>query len=159
MNLYNIIFTGSEQALEAARGLLNQAIESNGRDHKVAFPDTAYSLPCIYAATGKKMNCLGDLEGALEIVESLINKIHLLEHALNSGLATALAAEVIEAIKYATSDAPYSEPCAGHITDPIIRSLGVPLVTGDIPGVAVILGECPDSETTAKIIKDYQSKG
>ena len=74
MNLYNIIFTGSEQALEAARGLLNQAIESNGRDHKVAFPDTAYSLPCIYAATGKKMNCLGDLEGALEIVESLINK-------------------------------------------------------------------------------------
>lgn len=159
MNLYNIIFTGSEQALEAARGLLNQAIESNGRDHKVAFPDTAYSLPCIYAATGKKMNCLGDLEGALEIVESLINKTHLLEHALNSGLATALAAEVIEAIKYATSDAPYSEPCAGHITDPIIRSLGVPLVTGDIPGVAVILGECLDSETTAKIIKDYQSKG
>ena len=67
----------------------------------------------------------------LEIVESLINKIHLLEHALNSGLATALAAEVIEAIKYATSDAPYSEPCTGHITDPIIRSLGVPLVTGD----------------------------
>ena len=92
MNLYNIIFTGSEQALEAARGLLNQAIESNGRDHKVAFPDTAYSLPCIYAATGKKMNCLGDLEGDIDIVESLINKTHLLEHALNSGLATALAA-------------------------------------------------------------------
>ncbi|NJI22857.1 CO dehydrogenase/CO-methylating acetyl-CoA synthase complex subunit beta, partial [Aeromonas veronii] len=39
------------------------------------------------------------------------------------------------------------------------RSLGVPLVTGDIPGVAVVLGECPDSETAAKVIKDYQSKG
>ena len=64
---------------------------------KVSFPDTAYSLPCIYAATGKKMNCLGELEGALDIIE-LINKTHLLEHALNSGLATALAAEVIEAI-------------------------------------------------------------
>ncbi len=47
MNLYNIIFTGSEQALESARGLLNQAIESNGREHTVSFPDTAYSLPCI----------------------------------------------------------------------------------------------------------------
>ena len=45
------------------------------------------------------MNCLGDLEGALEIVESLINRTHLLEHAFNSGLATALAAEVIEAYK------------------------------------------------------------
>ncbi|HBL5246644.1 TPA: CO dehydrogenase/CO-methylating acetyl-CoA synthase complex subunit beta [Clostridioides difficile] len=159
MNLYNIIFTGSEQALGAAQAMLAEAIEKNGKEHKVAFPDTAYSLPCIYAATGQKMNTLGDLEGALEVVKSLINRTHLLEHAFNAGLATALAAEVIEALKYSTMDAPYSEPCAGHITDPIIRSLGVPLVTGDIPGVAVVLGECPDAESVAKVIKDYQSKG
>ncbi|EGT2205097.1 acetyl-CoA decarbonylase/synthase complex subunit alpha/beta [Clostridioides difficile] len=159
MNLYNIIFTGSEQALCAAQAMLAEAIEKNGKEHKVAFPDTAYSLPCIYAATGQKMNTLGDLEGALEVVKSLINRTHLLEHAFNAGLATALAAEVIEALKYSTMDAPYSEPCAGHITDPIIRSLGVPLVTGDIPGVAVVLGECPDAESAAKVIKDYQSKG
>ena len=159
MNLYNIIFTGSEQALAAAKGCLAQAIESKGRDHSVAFPDTAYSLPCVYAATGKKMNTLADLEAALEIVESLISRTHLLEHALNAGLATALASEIIEAIKYSLDDAPYSEPCAGHITDPIIRSLGVPLVTGDIPGVAVVLGECPDADTLAKVVKDYQSKG
>ena len=158
-NLYSTVFNGSEQALEAAKGLLNEAIEKHGKDHKVEFPDTAYSLPCIYAATGKKMNNLGDLETALEVVESLINKTHLLEHVFNAGLATALAAEVIEAIKYATNDTPYNEPCAGHITDPIIRSLGVPLVTGDIPGVAVVLGECPDPEIAANIIKDYQSKG
>ncbi|PBE09214.1 acetyl-CoA decarbonylase/synthase complex subunit alpha/beta [Clostridioides difficile] len=159
MNLYNIIFTGSEQALGVAQAMLAEAIEKNGKEHKVAFPDTAYSLPCIYAATGQKMNTLGDLEGALEVVKSLINRTHLLEHAFNAGLATALAAEVIEALKYSTMDAPYSEPCAGHITDPIIRSLGVPLVTGDIPGVAVVLGECPDAESAAKVIKDYQSKG
>ncbi|WP_131035274.1 acetyl-CoA decarbonylase/synthase complex subunit alpha/beta [Clostridioides difficile] len=159
MNLYNIIFTGSEQALGAAQAMLAEAIEKNGKEHKVAFPDTAYSLPCIYAATGQKMNTLGDLEGALEVVKSLINRTHLLEHAFNAGLATALAAEVIEALKYSTMDAPYSEPCAGHITDPIIRSLGVPLVTGDIPGVAVVLGECPDAESAAKVIKDYQPKG
>lgn len=159
MNLYNIIFTGSEQALGAAKGMLADAISQHGKEHPVAFPDTAYSLPCIYAATGQKMNTLGDLEGALTIVESLINRTHLLEHALNSGLATALAAEVIEAIKYATMEEPYAAPCAGHVSDPIIRSLGVPLVTGDIPGVAVVLGECPDAETAAKIVKDYQSKG
>ncbi|HBH1586219.1 TPA: CO dehydrogenase/CO-methylating acetyl-CoA synthase complex subunit beta [Clostridioides difficile] len=159
MNLYNIIFIGSEQALGAAQAMLAEAIEKNGKEHKVAFPDTAYSLPCIYAATGQKMNTLGDLEGALEVVKSLINRTHLLEHAFNAGLATALAAEVIEALKYSTMDAPYSEPCAGHITDPIIRSLGVPLVTGDIPGVAVVLGECPDAESAAKVIKDHQSKG
>ncbi len=82
MNLYNIIFTGSEQALGAAQAMLAEAIEKNGKEHKVAFPDTAYSLPCIYAATGQKMNTLGDLEGALEVVKSLINRTHLLEHAL-----------------------------------------------------------------------------
>ena len=159
MNLFNIIFTGSQQALDAARGFLNQEIEKHGREHKVAFPDTAYSLPVIYAATGHKMNTLGDLEAALGIVESLIVKEQLLENALNSGLATAVAAEVIEAIKYATMETPYEAPCAGHIADPIIRSLGVPLVTGDIPGVAVVLGECPDAATASKVIKDYQSKG
>ncbi|HQA59587.1 MAG TPA: acetyl-CoA decarbonylase/synthase complex subunit alpha/beta, partial [Tepidanaerobacteraceae bacterium] len=36
---------------------------------------------------------------------------------------------------------------------------GVPLVTGDIPGVAVVIGEAPTAEEAAKIIKDYQSKG
>ncbi|WP_347352313.1 acetyl-CoA decarbonylase/synthase complex subunit alpha/beta, partial [Acetoanaerobium noterae] len=60
---------------------------------------------------------------------------------------------------YYVEEAPYVAPLAGHISDPIIRSLGVPLVTGDIPGVAVVLGECPDAETAAKVIKDYQSKG
>lgn len=159
MNLYNIIFTGSEQALAAAKGMLDETIEKYGRNHKVAFPDTAYSLPCIYAATGQKINTLADLESALGIVESLVNRIHLLEHAFNAGIATALSAEVIEALKYSTMETPYSEPCAGHISDPVIRSLGVPLVTGDIPGVAVVLGECPDSETASKVIKDYQSKG
>ena len=84
MNLYNIIFTGSEQALSAAKGMLADAISQHGKEHPVSFPDTAYSLPCIYAATGQKMNTLGDLEVALTVVESLINRTHLLEHALNS---------------------------------------------------------------------------
>lgn len=158
MNLFKTIFTGSNQALEAATGLVNGLVESKGRDFKVAFPDTAYSLPIIYAATGKKVTNLGELQEALEIVKSLINETYKLEHALNAGLATAVAAEIIEAAKYVDA-APYSEPCVGFVPDPVIRSLGVPLVTGDIPGIAVILGECPDAETAAKVIKDYQSKG
>lgn len=159
MNLFQTIFTGSNQAVSAAEGLLKQAIEQKGREHKVAFPDTAYALPVIYAATGIKITTLGELEGAIGIVKSLIVEELQLTQALNAGLATAVAAEIIEAIKYAMNETPYEAPCAGHITDPIIRSLGVPLVTGDIPGVAVVLGECSDSATAAKVIKDYQSKG
>lgn len=159
MNLFQTIFTGSKQALQAAEGIVKKAVDEKGRDHKVAFPDTAYSLPVIYAATGKKITTVAELEGALDIVRSLIVEEEMLDKALNSGLATAVAAEIIEAAKYVISDAPYSEPCSGFISDPIIRSFGVPLVTGDVPGVAVVLGEFPDAETAAKVIKDYQSKG
>ncbi|WP_102398954.1 acetyl-CoA decarbonylase/synthase complex subunit alpha/beta [Haloimpatiens massiliensis] len=159
MNLFQTIFTGSNQALEAAKGIVAQAINEKGKECKVAFPDTAYGLPIIFAATGKKITTLEELEGALAVVESLIVQEERLEKALNAGLATAVAAEIIEAAKYVLSETPYTEPCIGFVPDPVIRSLGVPLVTGDIPGIAVVLGECPDSETAAKVIKDYQSKG
>ena len=36
----------------------------------------------------------------------------------------------------------------GFVPDPVIRSLGVPLVTGDIPGVAVVLGKADDAAAT-----------
>ena len=159
MTLFDIIFQGTSDALGATRSVVDAAVAEKGKEHKVAFPDTAYSLPVIYAATGKKISNLGELQEAVAIVESLLVKEQRLENALNSGLGTALAAEIIEAAKYSMQEAPYSAPLAGHITDPVIRSLGVPLVTGDIPGVAVVLGECPDAETASRIIKDYQSKG
>ncbi|ADL07576.1 acetyl-CoA decarbonylase/synthase complex subunit alpha/beta [Thermosediminibacter oceani] len=159
MTLFDIIFTGSKQALEAAKAAVDSAIEKKGSDAKVAFPETAYSLPTIYAATGKKIGNLGELRDVLSIVESLIVPEQNLEKALNAGLATALSAEIIEACKYAVEEKPYSEPCAGFISDAVIRSLGVPLVTGDIPGVAVVIGEAPSVEEAAKIIKNYQNKG
>ncbi len=159
MTLFDIIFQGTSDALSAAKSVVEKAVADKGKEHKVAFPDTAYSLPVIYAATGKKISNLGELQEAVAIAESLLVKEQRLEQALNAGLSTAVAAEIIEAVKYSLEEAPYSAPLAGHISDPIIRSLGVPLVTGDIPGVAVVLGECPDAETAAKIIKDYQSKG
>lgn len=159
MTLFDIIFTGSRQALEAAKATVAAAIEKKGSDARVAFPETAYSLPTIYAATGKKMGNLGELRDALSIVESLIVPEQNLEKALNAGLATALSAEIIEACKYAVEEKPYSEPCAGFISDAVIRSLGVPLVTGDIPGVAVVLGEAPSAQEAAKIIKGYQNRG
>ena len=41
----------------------------------------------------------------------------------------------------------------------MIRELGVPLVTGDIPGVAVILGKAKDAEEAAALVKSYQAQG
>jgi len=159
MSLFKVIFTGSKQALEAAGDVVKKSIEKKGREHKVDFPGTAYTLPVIYAATGNKVTTLGELESALDIVSNLIVEEENLEKALNAGLATAIAAEIIEAVKYATIADPYPSPCVGHIPDPLIRTLGLPLVKGDIPGIAVVLGECPNSTIAGKIIKDYQAKG
>lgn len=160
MNLFQTIFTGSKQALELAESVVKIAIDEKGKDHKVAFPDTAYFLPIIYAATGSKITNLGELESALDVVKSLIVEEEMLDKALNSGLATAVSAEIIEAIKYVNSENPYEDEAGiGFVADPIIRSLGVPLVTGDIPGIAVMLGKAENSENIGKIVKDYQSKG
>ncbi|WP_422446126.1 acetyl-CoA decarbonylase/synthase complex subunit alpha/beta [Thermoanaerobacterium sp. DL9XJH110] len=159
MTLFDIIFTGSEQALSACKSVVEKTVEAFGENEKISFPETAYSLPMIYAATGKKVNTLADLKEVIPIIESLIVKEQSLEKALNAGLATAVAAEVIEACKYTGGKNPYEEPCAGFIPDTVIRSLGVPLVTGDIPGVAVVIGEAPSDEEAAKIIKGYQTKG
>ena len=64
-----------------------------------------------------------------------------------------------EALKYIDGAAPYAEPYYGHLADAIIRELGVPLVTGDIPGVAVILGKAPTAEDAVALVKSYQAQG
>ncbi len=158
--LTDLIYGGSNAVAGLTEGAVKDAIAKYGEDKKVAFPDTAYFLPTIYAATGVKVSKLGDLPACVGVLKSLITNEEDLGAALNAGLATAVGAEIIEALKYVDSDAPYeNESGIGFVPDPIIRSLGVPLVTGDIPGVAVVLGEAEDPEAVAAVVKDYQSKG
>ncbi|UWG95397.1 CO dehydrogenase/CO-methylating acetyl-CoA synthase complex subunit beta [Dehalobacter sp. DCM] len=159
MSLTDIIFAGSKTALQIAEESVAKAIAAKGKDYRVAFPETAYSLPLIYAITGNKTSTLDDLQGGLSLVKALIVEEEDLGKALDAGIATAVAAEIIEAVKFVQDDNPYNPPCFGFITDAVIRSWGVGLVMGDIPGVAVIVGECPDKETASNLIKDYQAKG
>ena len=139
--LTDLIYGGSHAVAGLTEGAVKDAIAKHGADAKVAFPDTAYFLPTIYAATGVKVKTLGDLTACVEVQKSLISDKEDLGEALNAGLATAVGAEIIEALKYVESSEPYANDSGiGFVPDPIIRSLGVPLVTGDIPGVAVVLG-------------------
>ena len=158
--LTDLIYGGSNAVAGLTEGAVNDAIAKHGADTKVAFPDTAYFLPTIYAATGVKVKTLGDLPACVGILKSLISNKEDLGEALNAGLATAVGAEILEALKYVESENPYeNEAGIGFVPDPIIRSLGVPLVTGDIPGVAVVLGKADQTEDVVKVVKDYQSKG
>ena len=158
--LTDLIYGGSNAVAGLTEGAVNAAIEKYGADHPIAFPDTAYFFPTIYAATGVKVKTLGDLVPCVGVLKSLITNQEDLGQALNAGLATAVGAEIIEGLKWAESAEPYAnESGIGFVPDPIIRSLGVPLVTGDIPGVAVVLGKAEDPADVVKVVKDYQSKG
>ena len=158
--LTDLIFAGSNAVAGLTEGAVNDAIAKYGADAPIAFPDTAYFFPTIYAATGVKVAKLGDLPACVGVLKSLISNKPELGDALNAGLATAVGAEIIEGLKYAGGANPYeNEAGIGFVPDPIIRSLGVPLVTGDIPGVAVVLGKADDPAKACDVIKDYQSKG
>jgi len=158
--LTDLIYGGSNAVAGLTEGAVNDAIAKYGADHPIAFPDTAYYFPTIYAATGVKVKTLGDLVPCVGVLKSLITNQEDLGQALNAGLATAVGAEIIEGLKYAEGGNPYeNESGIGFVPDPIIRSLGVPLVTGDIPGVAVVLGKADNAADVVSVVKDYQSKG
>ncbi len=158
--LTDLIYAGSNAVAGLTEGAVNDAIAKYGAEHKIAFPDTAYFFPTIYAATGVKVQKLGDLPACVGVLKSLISGREDLGEALNAGLATAVGAEILEGLKYAEGGDPYAEDSGiGFVPDPVIRSLGVPLVTGDIPGVAVVLGKAECAADVAQVIKDYQSKG
>ena len=158
--LTDLIYGGSNAVAGLTESAVNDAIAKYGADHPIAFPDTAYFFPTIYAATGVKVKTLGDLVPCVGVLKSLITNQEDLGQALNAGLATAVGAEIIEGLKWVEGGNPYENDTGiGFVPDPIIRSLGVPLVTGDIPGVAVVLGKADDAANVVKVVKDYQSKG
>ena len=170
MTLFETVFSGNDAVYGLTENAINSAIEQYGADKAVSFPNTAYSLPCYYAVTGVKVGTLGELKNALGVVKSLMTRENRTHDVFMSGVATALCAEFIEVatalcaefievLKYIDGAAPYEEPCYGHLADAVIRELGVPLVTGDIPGVAVILGKAPTTEDAVALVKSYQAQG
>ncbi len=159
MTLFDRVFSGNDAVFGLTEGAINGAIEKYGEDKAVSFPNTAYCLPCYYAVTGVKVTNLKELKEALGVVKTLMTREQKMNDAFMSGVATALCAEFIEVLKYIDGAAPYEEPCYGHLADAVIRELGVPLVTGDIPGVAVILGKAPSNKEAVELVKSYQAQG
>lgn len=162
MTLLERVFSGSDQMYEIAVKAVDEAIAKFGEDKAVSLPNTAYGLPCLYAFTAKKYTTLKEVkEEALVAIKEMMCHENRLHHGFTSGIATALSAELIETMKYVMNDGnkPYDDKYHGHLSDAEIRELGVPLVTDDIPGVAVLIGPAPTKEIAASLIKGYQAKG
>ncbi|WP_353683276.1 acetyl-CoA decarbonylase/synthase complex subunit alpha/beta [Thermodesulfovibrio sp. 3907-1M] len=117
------------------------------------FPDTAYGLPLIYALEGVKINSLNELKKFFErIKESLTQSNDAITLALNYLYLSeiALAVDYIKGIDK-------SSEFYGFLGDTIQRTLGVQLVDGRIPAVAVLLGRV-ESDKLLSIIKELQEK-
>ena len=158
--LFNRVFDGSDEMFAKAEEEVNKIVAEVGRDAPLTLPSTAYFCACIYAYIGKKVTTTGELQDALADVKAMMLREPRTNSIFQSGVGTAIAAEMIEACKYVKTQTPYEGThYHGHFTDAEVRELGVPLVTGDIPGVAVVLGKADNAEDVVKVVKDYQSKG
>ncbi|HNS77050.1 MAG TPA: acetyl-CoA decarbonylase/synthase complex subunit alpha/beta [Syntrophorhabdus sp.] len=150
------------------------ALERFGPDQEVGFPNTAYYLPIIYAITGIGIKRIGDMRKVLDICKRLIpppvreiSSLPYLAPALDAGMATFFAEEILEAIKYLetpdfyaanSEDLTESSNWLGAANDVIFRKRGVEFVDGTAPGFAAITGAAPDSKTAAKIALELQEK-
>ncbi len=143
-----------------AEAEVNAVVAELGEAAPLTMPSTAYFLACVYAYIGRKVEKVGDLKAALAEVKAMMTRDNRTASIFSSGVGTAIAAELIEACKYARSAAPYEGTTYhGHFSDAEVRELGVPLVTGDIPGFVVMIGLAPSAEEAVETVKGYQSRG
>lgn len=160
--LTDLIYGGSHAVAGLTEGAVNDAIAKYGADIPLPSLTPRISSPPSTPPPASRSRPWAILPACVGVLKSLITDQEDLGQALNAGLATAVGAEILEGLKFAEPKDAYEQaavPGIGFVPDPIIRSLGVPLVTGDIPGVAVVLGKAENGEDVAKVVKDYQSKG
>lgn len=155
---------GSNDVAARAEETLAAAIEKHGEDHALEFPETAFYLPMAYALLGLEVSTLGQARQVLDTVKSLLSEepserlwLPYLSAALDAGVATLLAEELLKAIAYMEGEEPL-EGWQGFISDTILRTLGIQLVDGRLPGFAAIVGAAPDVETAVSIIRELQKR-
>jgi acetyl-CoA synthase len=161
---------GANTLVKQAEEMLEKTIAEKGKDYVHEFPDTAFYLPMIYAMTKFPVKTLEDMRVGLgyakemlhEEPEDAIWKPYLGE-ALDSGMATLFAEEIILALRYINGLEPCKDPDTGYeyngfITDTIQRNLGIQLVDGSMPGFAAILGAAPSEDIAVNIVRELQEK-
>jgi acetyl-CoA synthase len=54
---------------------------------------------------------------------------------------------------------PFPPPSVGFLPDSILRRLGIFMVDGSVPGVAVVIGRAADPAAAAAMIRQFQEIG
>ena len=153
---------GATAIVKQASELVNESIEKLGADTLVSFPNTAYYLPVIHGFTGQEVRNLGNLLPAINYARKLLSELPNDKTIQNIGIATLIAEEIIEGVRFARGEQPEIRngyPLNGPIDDVQLRAWGVQLADGTISGVAAVIGAASSNEVAVKIIRELQSKG
>lgn len=155
---------GAHSYVKEAEEAWKKAVEEKGREAKFSFPDTAFYLPMAYALLGLEVKTLGEMEPILKEAKSLLPEVPskdmwlpYLGPTLDAGVATMLAQEIIVALRYFRGELP-EEGDQGFISDTILRSLGIQLVDGRMPGFAAIIGAPTNPEVALKTVRELQER-
>ena len=155
---------GANGYVEQAEKQLSEAIGAYGPEKKVEFPNTVYFLSLILALTGLEVRTLSDAKAALARARKLLPPVPpdsrwlpYLGPALDAGIATLIAQEVIEALKYVRGEEP--EGIWLEFTDDtILCTQGIKLVDGRMPGFAACVGALPTVEEAVELARSLQER-
>jgi acetyl-CoA synthase len=156
---------GAHFYVSQAEERLKAAIDELGPDARVAYPNTAYYLPLILALLGLKVETLKQCGQALSEARLLLPPVPsdrlwlpYLGGALDAGVATLISQEVIEALKYLDPDYKPQPPFIGFTDDSILRTQGIKLVDGRMPGFAACVGALPTNREAVALARELQEK-
>jgi acetyl-CoA synthase len=157
------VIRGAHKITKQAEDILARAIEEKGKDCRVEFPNTGYYMPIIYSMTGQAVEKLSDFQEVMQEVKGLLPPLvddelwlPYLGQALDAGMATLFAEEVIEGCKYLIGPNPVDNIWLGAADDVILRERGIQFVDGTAPGFAAIAGAAPDVKTAVEIARKLQ---
>ncbi len=178
---------GAHAMVDQFDGALQLALAEKGPDAPIAFPNTAYYLPFIFGMTGQTVEKLRDLEPVLNTAKQLLHPAPpdrrwtpYLGQTLDAGMATLFAEEGLEAVRYSRGEQPeclpgfklaggtsftnpeFQKDGDGHLNGPIddiqLRSWGIQLVDGRMPGFAAIVGCAKSNAVAVKIVREFQRR-
>ena len=164
---------GAYKIVDQADKKWQQAMDRWGANEPAGFPNTAYYLPVIYGILGIAVEKLGDMEQVLKRCKSLLPPpvketcpLPYLAPALDAGMATFFAEEIIEAIRYLEEPDFYTKQedpndktiWLGAADDVILRKRGIEFVDGTAPGFAAVLGAAPTNDIAVNIANELQQK-
>ena len=155
---------GAYKLVNQAEEKLNKLIEEKGEKQEIGFPNTAYYLPFILSLFGIEVETLAGAKKALNEAKKLLPPVPekevwlpYLGDTLDAGIATLVAEEIIEAIRYLEGTEPKGI-WLGFTDDATLRKQGIKLVDGRMPGFAACVGALPTNEQAVELARSLQEK-